>query len=57
VFYTSSGAAYPLFVNASLLDMNATLDNVMIKTGPSSSPASATPRAPASSSPAPRSRT
>jgi hypothetical protein len=31
VFYTSPGAAYPLFVNASLYDLNATINNVMIR--------------------------
>ena len=34
VFFTSQGAVYPLFVAASLNDMNATINNVMIKKAP-----------------------
>lgn len=37
VFFTSSGATYPLFVDASLYDMNATVNNVMIASGATNS--------------------
>ena len=33
VFFTSSGPAYPLFVDALLYDPGATITNVMVKTG------------------------